>query len=216
MTKIKLSLSPHWSQSPIAGVLLPMQAFIHNSASSGIVLMLATVAALVLANSPLAAAYDSFLHTYIGITVGPFQLKHSLLHWINDGLMAIFFFLVGLEIKREVIMGELSDRRAAMLPIMAALGGVAVPAILYTVFNLNRPGASGWAIPMATDIAFALGLLALLGSRIPFGLKIFLTAVAIVDDFDCGILVIAVFYSSGINALALGIGMAILGAFAVG
>ena len=159
MAGIRSTLVPHWSESPIARVLRPMQAFIHNSASSGIVLMIATVVALVLANSPLAAAYDTLLHTYIGISVGPFQLKHSLLHWINDGLMAIFFFLVGLEIKREIFVGELSNLRAAMLPIMAALGGVAVPALLYTLFNFNGPGAAGWAIPMATDIAFALGLL---------------------------------------------------------
>jgi NhaA family Na+:H+ antiporter len=209
MAKMRVILAPHWSESPIAGVLRPMQEFIHNSASSGIVLMIATVVALTLANSPFAAAYDSFLHTYIGISVGPYQLKHSLLHWINDGLMAIFFFLVGLEIKREIVVGELSNLRAAMLPILAALGGVVVPALLYTLFNFNRPGAAGWAIPMATDIAFALGLLALLGSRVPFGLKVFLTAVAIVDDL-MAVLVIAIFYSSGINFTALSIGLGIL------
>jgi len=210
MSKFQFSVSSHWSESPIAAVLTPMQAFIHNSASSGIVLMVATVIALVLANSPLAAVYDSTLHTYIGISVGPFQLKHSLLHWINDGLMAVFFFLVGLEIKREILVGELANLRAAMLPIVAAIGGVAVPSLLYTLFNFNRPGAAGWAVPMATDIAFALGIMALLGKRVPFGLKVFLTAVAIVDDL-IAVLVIAVFYSSGINVLALSLGLLLLG-----
>jgi Na+:H+ antiporter, NhaA family len=187
-----------------------MQAFIHNSASSGIVLMIVTILALAVANSPLAASYDSLLHTYIGIAVGSYQLKYSLLHWINDGLMAVFFFLVGLEIKREILVGELSNLRAALLPILAAVGGVAVPALLYTLFNVGRPGIAGWAVPMATDIAFALGLLAILGSRVPFGLKVFLTAVAIVDDL-MAVLVIALFYSSGINFTALAIGFGLLG-----
>ena len=195
-----------WRETPVARVLLPMQAFIHNSASSGIVLMIVTVLALAIANSPLAASYDSLLHTYIGITVGPFQLKHSLLHWINDGLMAIFFFLVGLEIKREILVGELSNLRAALLPIIAAIGGVTVPALLYVLCNAGKPGMAGWAVPMATDIAFALGLLAILGSSVPFGLKVFLTAVAIVDDL-MAVMVIALFYSSGINFTALAIGV---------
>jgi NhaA family Na+:H+ antiporter len=195
--------------SPFARVLLPMQAFIHNSASSGIVLMIVTILALAVANSPLAASYDSLLHTYIGITIGTFQLKYSLLHWINDGLMAIFFFLVGLEIKREILVGELSNLRAALLPIIAAIGGVTIPALLYVLCNVGKPGMAGWAVPMATDIAFALGLLAILGSGVPFGLKVFLTAVAIVDDL-MAVMVIALFYSSGINFTALAIGFGFL------
>jgi NhaA family Na+:H+ antiporter len=200
----------HWDETPVARVLRPMQEFMHKSASSGIVLMVATILALVIANSPLAAWYDSLLHTYISISFGSSVLKYSLLHWINDGLMAIFFFLVGLEIKREICAGELSNLRAALLPIVAAIGGVLVPALLYTLCNIGRPGLVGWAVPMATDIAFALGLLAILGSRVPFGLKVFLTAVAIVDDL-MAVLVIAVFYTSGINFTALSIGLAILG-----
>jgi NhaA family Na+:H+ antiporter len=210
MSRRPLAPASHWTNSPLAPFIAPMQAFINNSASSGIVLMFATVVALVLANSPLAKTYDDLLHTYIGISVGPFQLKYSLQHWINDGLMAVFFFLVGLEIKRELLTGELSNLRAAMLPILAAIGGVAVPALIYTAFNFGRAGASGWAVPMATDIAFALGLLALLGSRVPFGLKVFLTAVAIVDDL-IAVLVIALFYAGGINWSMLGIGFGVLG-----
>jgi NhaA family Na+:H+ antiporter len=136
-------------------------------------------------------------------------LDESILHWVNDGLMAIFFFLIGLEIKREVLVGELASVRAATLPIVAAIGGVLVPAAIYTAFNAGGPGARGWGIPMATDIAFALGCLALLGSRVPFGLKVFLTAVAIVDDL-IAVLVIAVFYSGQLNLGALGIGLALL------
>jgi NhaA family Na+:H+ antiporter len=210
MTKERFLPASHWDETPVARVLRPMQEFIHNSASSGIVLMIATILALVIANSPLAAAYEKLLHTYIGVSFGSYQLKYSLLHWINDGLMVIFFFLVGLEIKRELFVGELSNLRAALLPIVAALGGVIVPALLYTLCNINGPGKVGWAIPMATDIAFALGLLAILGSRVPFGLKVFLTAVAIVDDL-MAVLVIALFYSSGINFTALSIGFGLLG-----
>ena len=202
-------LAPHWSDTSLARVLHPIQEFIHNSASGGVVLMIAAVVALVIANSPLAGAYDALLHTHIAVTVGPFQLDESILHWINDGLMAIFFFLVGLEIKREVRAGELSDLRAALLPIFAAVGGVVVPAALYMLFNAGGVGAAGWGIPMATDIAFALGLLALLGNRIPFSLKVFLTGVAIVDDL-IAVLVIAFFYSGGINVGALAIAFAIL------
>ncbi|HEY0604325.1 MAG TPA: Na+/H+ antiporter NhaA [Herpetosiphonaceae bacterium] len=202
-------LAPHWSVTPIARILGPMQKFINRSASSGIVLIVATVAALVVANSGLAQVYNDLLHTEIGITVGPLVLREDLLHWINDGLMAIFFFLVGLEIKREVSVGELSELRAAALPIVAAIGGVVVPATIYMLFNVGRAGAHGWGVPMATDIAFALGCLTLLGNRIPFALKIFLTAVAIVDDL-IAVLVIAFFYSGGINFVALGVGFVVL------
>ncbi len=201
----------HWSATRLARLFGPMQEFVQLSASSGIVLIGATLLALALANSPLAGAYDTVLHTYISVGVGPWVLQETVLHWINDGLMAVFFFLVGLEIKREVSVGELSSPRAALLPIVAALGGVLVPAAIYAAFNAGGAGARGWGVPMATDIAFALGCLALLGSRIPFGLKIFLTAVAIVDDL-IAVLVIAFFYSSGLDLAALGAGFAVLGA----
>ncbi len=199
----------HWTDSPLARLLGPMHAFIQHSAASGILLMVATVAALVLANSPLAAGYDALLHVEIGMTVGPFALTETVQHWINDGLMAVFFFLVGLEIKREVTVGELANPRAAALPILAAVGGVVVPALIYTGFNANGNGAAGWGVPMATDIAFALGVLALLGNRVPFALKIFLTAVAIVDDL-LAVLVIALFYAGDLNLAALGVGVGVL------
>jgi NhaA family Na+:H+ antiporter len=202
-------LAPHWSETSIARILGPMQQFVNRSASSGIILMLATVVALALANSGLAQAYNDVLHTEIGFTIGPYAVHEDLLHWINDGLMAIFFFLVGLEIKREVRVGELANVRAATLPIVAALGGVIVPATIYMLFNFGGIGSRGWGVPMATDIAFALGCLALLGDRIPFALKIFLTAVAIVDDL-IAVLVIAFFYSGGLNFVALGLGFALL------
>lgn len=202
--------APHWSATPIARVLGPMQEFVNKSASSGIILLLSAVVALVVANSPLAEGYGHLLEAKIGISAGPYRLEETLLHWINDGLMAIFFFLVGLEIKREMLVGELSNRRAAALPIVAAVGGVVVPAAIYLALNLGGPSARGWGVPMATDIAFALGCLALLGDRIPFGLKVFLTAVAIVDDL-IAVLVIALFYSGGLHLEALAIGIGLLG-----
>ena len=200
----------HWSVTPIARLIGPMQEFVQRSASGGLVLIGAAVLAMALANSPFAHTYDAILHSSISIGVGPWRLQESVLHWINDGLMAIFFLLVGLEIKREVSIGELANLRAAVLPIVAAMGGVLVPASIYAILNAGGVGRAGWGIPMATDIAFALGCLALLGARIPFGLKVFLTAVAIVDDL-IAVLVIAFFYSSGINVLALGTGFTILG-----
>lgn len=201
----------HWTETPIARVLGPMQEFVNRSAASGIVLLGATILALILANSPLAGPYQALLHTELGLEFGSFALREDLLHWINDGLMAVFFFLVGLEIKREIMVGELSSPRAAALPIVAAIGGVLVPAAIYLAFNAGGIGQSGWGVPMATDIAFALGCLALLGSAVPFTLKIFLTAVAIVDDL-IAVLVIAFFYSGQINLLALGGGILLLGA----
>ena len=188
-----------------------MQEFVRSSTASGIVLLLAALAALVIANTPLRDNYESVLNSYIGVQIGPYELRETLLHWINDGLMAIFFFQVGLEIKREVWAGELSNPRAALLPIVAALGGAVVPAVIYVGANLGGPGAAGWGIPMATDIAFALGLLALAGDRVPFTLKIMLTAIAIIDDL-IAVVVIALFYSGSLNLAALAVGLGFLGA----
>ena len=209
MTRLPLALARHWRETPLVHVFSPMQRFVQREAASGLVLFGATLAALVFANSPLAASYAALLHTEIGVAVGPFALRESLLHWINDGLMALFFFLVGLELKRETLVGELANLRQALLPALAALGGAVVPAILYTALNWGGAGAPGWGVPMATDIAFALGVLAILGSRVPWPLKIFLTAVAVMDDL-LAVLVIALFYTSGLNLVALGIGLGVL------
>ena len=193
-------------EPPIYQLTRPFQEFFKIESSSGIILMAATVIALLLANSPWAAEYFHLLETYITIAFGQFDVSMSLLHWINDGLMAIFFFLVGLEIKREILIGELSSPRKAALPIAAAIGGMLFPALIYEAFNFGGLGAAGWGIPMATDIAFALGVLALLGSRAPISLKIFLTALAIVDDLGA-VLVIAVFYTDQIAWAWLAIGI---------
>ena len=180
----------------------PFEEFIQSQASGGIVLMVATVVALVIANSPLAAAYQHLLHLPLSVGIGGWVLEKTLHHWINDGLMALFFFLVGLEIKREVLVGELASPRQAALPIIAAVGGMAVPALLYWSLNPEGVAARGWGIPMATDIAFAVGVLALLGSRVPNNLLMFLVAVAIVDDLGA-VLVIALFYTETISVNAL-------------
>ena len=182
--------------------LTPFEEFVHAEASSGILLMACTVAALAIANSGLFPLYDSILHTKITIGAGAYTVSHTLHHWINDGLMALFFFTIGLEIKREILVGELADRRQAILPIAGAIGGMVVPALIYVFFNFGTDAISGWGVPMATDIAFALGVLAILGKRIPRALVGFLLALAIVDDLGA-ILVIAVFYTEQINTLAL-------------
>lgn len=195
-------------QPRISQLARPFQEFFKVEASSGIVLMAATVVALILANSRWSAAYFEVLETQIAIVVGNFELSLDLLHWINDGLMAVFFFFVGLEIKREILVGELSSPRKAALPIAAAVGGMLAPAIIYTAINRGGPGEAGWGIPMATDIAFALGVLALLGSRAPTPLKVFLTALAIVDDLGA-VLVIAIFYTEQLAWLWLGLGAAV-------
>jgi len=171
----------------------------------GIVLGLAAIAALIVANSPLGPHYEALLRTTGEVRVGSIGLSKTVDHWINDGLMALFFLLVGLEIKRETLVGELASFRKAALPIAAALGGMIVPAGLYVLFNHAGPGASGWGIPMATDIAFALGVLALLGDRVPTPLKVFLAALAIADDIGA-VLVIAFFYTEQISWISLGVG----------
>ncbi|MGB0711947.1 MAG: Na+/H+ antiporter NhaA [Gammaproteobacteria bacterium] len=191
-------------------VLTPFEEFIHDETAGGIVLMVCTVIALVLANSPLAGAYQHILHTPIAFSVGDWTLEHTLHHWINDGLMALFFFLVGLEIKREVLVGELARPQQAMLPIIAALGGMIVPALFYTAVNAGGPAAHGWGIPMATDIAFAVGIMVLLGKRVPPSLFTFLVALAIVDDLGA-VAVIAVFYTETLVYDALFAALAMLG-----
>ena len=176
--------------------------FLHSQVVSSGVLVFFALLALIWANSPWADQYFALAKIKLGFSLGGSAYVHSLGHWIKDGLMAIFFFVVGLEIKRELVVGELSSIRRAALPVSAAIGGAVVPAIIYTFFNLGEPGSSGWGIPMATDIAFALGVLALFGSRVPIGLKVFLTALAIADDM-LAVLVIALFYTAEINFLAV-------------
>lgn len=179
------------------------QDFAGLPAAGGLVLLLSAVVAMIWANSPWAHGYMKFWETELVIGVGAWELSHTLQEWINEGLMALFFFIVGLEVKRELTVGELASPRKAALPIAAALGGLAAPAALYLAFNAGTPVAHGWGIPISTDTAFTLGLLALLGPRIPYSLKIFVAALAIADDVGA-ILVISVFYSSEINLLALG------------
>jgi NhaA family Na+:H+ antiporter len=189
-------------------VLRPFQLFAQRQASGGLVLLGCAILALAWANSPWAWAYEQMLGVPLGISLGEQVLRLDLRHWINDGLMAIFFFGVGLEIKREFLVGELAERRKAMLPIMSAVGGMVLPALIYAGFNFNGAGAKGWGIPMATDIAFALGVLAVLGSRIPEALKVFLVALAIVDDLGA-LVVIAIVYTASIEWR----GVAVIAAF---
>jgi NhaA family Na+:H+ antiporter len=183
-------------------------AFFQHEAAGGITLLAAAIVALLLSNSPLAWAYDALLDTPVSVRIGAFKIDKPLLLWINDGLMAVFFFLIGLEVKREVLVGELSSLRRAMLPLIAAVGGMVVPALVYAAINAGDPVAiKGWAIPAATDIAFAVGVLALLGSRVPASLKIFLLALAIADDLGA-IIIIALFYANDLSTLALGLAAA--------
>jgi NhaA family Na+:H+ antiporter len=185
----------------------PLQGFLENKAAGGILLLACTAIALAWANSPWSEFYNALWQTPFTIGPGTAAISKPLLLWVNDGLMAVFFFVVGLEIKREILVGELASPRQAALPIAAAAGGILVPAALYSVFNLGGPGSGGWGIPMATDIAFALGILALLGSRVPLALTVFLTALAIVDDI-AAVLVIALFYTANIgwSAVAVALG----------
>ena len=184
-------------------LLSRLEQFMGFEASSGIVLIVITLITLIWANSPASHSYEHIIHYKLGFTIGAKTIIHSLQHWVNDGLMVIFFFLVGLEIKREIVDGELSTPKKAALPLFAALGGMVVPALFYYFFNAGTPAVSGWGIPMATDIAFAVGILSLASKRVPFSMKIFLLALAIVDDLGA-ILVIAFFYTSNVSGSYLG------------
>ncbi len=183
--------------------------FFRQESAGGILLLFCAVVAMVIANSALGAAYEHILHEQITLGYGTWSLSMSLLHWINDGLMALFFFVVGMEIKREFLFGELKSPSSMLLPIAAAVGGMVVPAVLYGVFNIGRPSLSGWGVPMATDIAFSLGVLAFAAPKAPRPIVVFLTALAIVDDLG-GILVIALFYSNELHGPALLAGVCII------
>jgi NhaA family Na+:H+ antiporter len=190
--------------------LAPLQEFIRHEQSSGILLLICTVISLVLANTSAGPSILSFWERKAGLTAIGIPLELSLLHWVNDGLMAIFFLLVGLEIKREMVSGELSSVKKSVLPIAGALGGMLVPALIYAVINQGTQYTEGWGIPMATDIAFALAVLSIAGKRVPLGLKVFLTALAIIDDLGA-IIVIAVFYTEQLHFLYLGLALGMLG-----
>lgn len=189
-------------------ILNPFIYFFKNESSSGIILLISALLAMIIANSKFASIYENTLHTYIAIGYMNLSLSMSVLHWINDGLMAIFFLVVGMEIKREVVFGELKSFNKTILPISAAVGGMIVPAIIYALVNYKAVTISGWGIPMATDIAFALGILSLVAKNAPKGIVVFLTALAIVDDLGA-IIVIAIFYSNQISWLSLAIGLII-------
>jgi NhaA family Na+:H+ antiporter len=196
------------ARSAARRLLSPVERFLSIEAASGIVLLAAALIALVWANSPWHAGYEALLHTPIGLRAGGFGFERDVHFWINDGLMVVFFFVVGLEIKRELHAGELSELRRAALPAFAALGGMIVPAGIYLVLNAGTPAVVGWGVPMATDIAFAVGVLALLGKRVPPALRILLLALAVMDDVG-SIVVIAIFYSSGFSLA--GLAVAVLG-----
>src|SRR3990172_5953835 len=192
------------SQSPTLADRLaaPFQRFLAIEAASTILLLLATVTALLWANSPWGASYAQLWHTQLSVGLGDARLSLSLEEWVNDGLMVIFFFLVGMEIKHELVHGELSSRDRAMLPVFGALGGMVAPAAIYASLHAGGPAAAGWGVPMATDIAFAGAALAVFGRRVPPGLKVFLLALAIVDDLGA-VTVIAVFYAGELSLGAL-------------
>ncbi|WP_413512661.1 Na+/H+ antiporter NhaA [Myroides odoratus] len=201
---LKLTPADKW-------IVAPVNRFMQKSTSGGIILFLAALIAIFMANSVWADQYTAFWEgNHIAFSFNDFTLNHSLKHWVNDGLMAIFFFVVGLELKRELTTGELSSPKKAMLPIVAALGGMVVPATIYAIFNAGTDAAHGWGIPMATDIAFALGVLYLLGDKVPTSLKVFLTALAIADDLGA-VMVIAIFYTEQLSLINLGIGLGFFG-----
>lgn len=183
-------------------IIKVFQDFFQSTASGSIVLISFTILSMIWVNSNYGNSYHTLWDTPHTYNILEFIINFNLHQFVNDGLMVVFFFLVGIEIKRELVVGEISEFKKAMLPLIGALGGVLVPALIYTLFNYNRSSINGWAIPMATDIAFALGVLALLGNKVPIGLKVFLTALAIIDDL-AAILVIAIFYTASLNVLSL-------------
>jgi NhaA family Na+:H+ antiporter len=189
-------------EKKLEGIIPPFERFTHDQTTGSILLIICTLAALIIANSPLDRSYETLLLTRTGLVFGDWSLTMSLRHWINDGLMSLFFFVLGLEIKRELLVGELKGARRSLPMIAAALGGMLMPALVYTAFTAGTPLVHGWGIPMATDTAFAVGVLALLRKHIPAGLTAFLTALAIIDDLGA-ILVIAVFYTETLNLLFL-------------
>ena len=191
-------------------IVYPLQEFLRAEAFSGILLMFVTLVALAWANSPWAENYVETWNTVLTVQIGAFGISKAAILWINDGLMAIFFFVVGLEIKRETLSGELSTFRSAAFPVMGAIGGMVVPAGIFVLLNLGQESFDGWGIPMATDIAFAIGILSLLGPRVPISLKLFLVAYAIVDDIGA-VMVIALFYTSELNLLSLWIALLVFG-----
>lgn len=194
-------------------IIKPAHGFFRKEAASSLLLLAATLVALAWANFVQPESYSHFWHTEISIRFGATFISKSLTHWINDGLMALFFFTVGLEIKRELLVGELSSPQKALFPVVAAVGGMAVPGLIYILFNFNMPSAAGWAIPMATDIAFAMGAIAIFGKRLPMGLRVFLAAFAIADDLGA-VLIIALFYTKEVvasNLIICGLLMLMLG-----
>lgn len=190
---------------PVDRIAGPVAKFLHIEAAGGVFLLLVALTAMGLANSSWSEGFLAFWKTPIGFSAGSFEVSHSLRHWINDGLMTIFFFVIGLEVKREIVMGELRSPKQAALPIAAAIGGMVVPALIYLFLQSSGPGARGWGIPMATDIAFLVGCIALLGKGVPRQLRVMLLSIAIVDDIGA-ILVIAIGYTESINMVALGLG----------
>src|SRR5262245_30297984 len=204
-------VAPELRERPLVRLTRPFHRFLHIESASGIVLAACTVLALLAANSPLAGGYERLWERTFRIAFGDVELSYPLWYWINDGLMAIFFFVIGLEIKREMVVGELSEPRRIVLPVAAAIGGVAVPILIFFAGQYGGAGRDGWAIPMATDIAFVVGCLALLGSRVPHGLQVCVLSLAIVDDI-LAVLVIAAFYTATIKAVWLA---AALGGFSL-
>ncbi len=201
--KVENQAHPKPLEAQLEKVISPFHSFIKDQSTASILLIICTVIALIIANSPLSSDYEKLLHLETGFVFADWDFKMSIRHWINDGLMSIFFFILGLEIKREILVGDLKDPQQSLPVIAAALGGMLVPAAIYFAFNYDTPNAHGWGTTMATDTAFAVGILALLGKRIPLALITFLTALAIIDDLGA-ILVIAVFYTQTIDIHLLG------------
>ena len=205
--ELSYSRLTHLPERPIQRLQRPLIAFTHIESASGIVLLVCTAIALLAANSSYAEAYSAFWDQELRFAIDDFVLAYPLWYWVNDGLMPIFFFVIGLEIKRELVIGELSDPKKVVLPVAAALGGVVVPVAIYLAFQLDEAGQRGWAVPMATDIAFVVGCLSLLGKRVPYGVTVMMLSLAIVDDL-AAVLVIALFYTASIKTMWLAGGAA--------